>query len=79
MRDGFVVLSLTWIHLEVVVLEYGGPLLVDFLFIVLLPLRESVIVQCFVVRYFSSILVLQSSLWGRESWLICLVCFPGVS
>ena len=26
-----------------------------------------------------SILVLQSSWWGRESWLLCLVCLPGVS
>ena len=30
---------------------------------------------CFVERYFMSILVLQS----RESWLLCLVCLPGVS
>ena len=27
---------------------------------------------CFVVRYFVSILVLQSSRLGRESWLLCL-------
>ena len=45
----------------------------------LLPLRESVTVLCFVVRYFMSILVLQSSWWGRESWLLCLICLPGVS
>ena len=45
----------------------------------LLPLCESVIVLCFVVRYFLSILVLQSSCWGRESWLLCLVCLPRVS
>ena len=38
-----------------------------------------VVVLCFVVRYFMSILVLQSSRWGRESWLLCLVCLPGVS
>ena len=25
------------------------------------------------------ILVLQSSWWGRESWLLCLICLPGVS
>ena len=50
---------------------------VDFLFL-LLPLWESVIVLCFVVRYFMSILVLQSSWWGRESWLLCLICLPGV-
>ena len=36
----------------------------------LLSLRGSVIVLCFVVRYFMSILVLQSSWWGRESWLL---------
>ena len=40
---------------------------------------ESVIVLCFVVRYFMPILVLQSSWWGRESWLLCLICLPGVS
>ena len=34
--------------------------------LLLLPLWESVIVLCFVVRYFMSILVLQSSQWGRE-------------
>ena len=35
-------------------------------------LWDSVIDLCFVVRYFVSILVLQSSWWGRESWLLCL-------
>ena len=40
--------------------ETGLFVVVDFLFI-LLPLWESVIVLCFVVRYFMSILVLQSS------------------
>ena len=44
-------------------------------YLFLLPLWESVIV----LRYFMSILVLQSSQWGRESWLLCLVCLPGVS
>ena len=39
----------------------------------LLPLWDSVIALCFVVRYFVSILVLQSSQWGRESWLPCFV------
>ena len=34
---------------------------------------------CFVVRYFVSILVLQSSQWERESWLLCFVYLPGVS
>ena len=47
--------------------------------LLLLPLWESVIVLCFVVRYFMPILVLQSSWWGRESWLLCLICLPGVS
>ena len=45
----------------------------------LLPLWESVIVLCVVVRYFMSFLVLQSSWWGRESWLLFLICLPGVS
>ena len=39
----------------------------------ILKLWDSVIVLCFVVRNFMSILVLQSSLWGRESWLLYLV------
>ena len=47
--------------------------------LLLLPLWESVTVLCFVVRYFKSILVLQSSWWGRESWLLCLISLPGVS
>ena len=47
--------------------------------LLLLPLWESVIVLCIVVRCFMSILVLQSSWWGRESWLLCLICLPGVS
>ena len=42
----------------------------------LLQLWDSVIVLCFDVHYFVSILVLQSSLWGRESWLLCFVCLP---
>ena len=47
--------------------------------LLLLSLWESVIVLCFVVHYFISILVLQSSWWGRESWLLYLICLPGVS
>ena len=47
--------------------------------LLLLPLWESVTVLCFVVRYYMSILVLQSSYWGRESWLLCLIRLPGVS
>ena len=46
--------------------------------LLLLPLWESVIVLWFGVRFFLSSLVLQSSCWGRESWLLCLVCLPGV-
>ena len=47
--------------------------------VLLLPLWDSVNVLCFVVHYLVSILVLQSSRWGRESWLLCFVCLPGVS
>ena len=47
--------------------------------LLLLPLWDSVIVLCFVVRFFMSLLVLQSSWWGRENWLLCLVCLPGIS
>ena len=47
--------------------------------LLLLPLWESVIVLCFVVRYYMSILVLQSSWYGREGWLLCLICLLGVS
>ena len=47
--------------------------------LLLLLLWEAVIVLCFGVRYFMSILVLQSSWCGREGWLLCLICFPGVS
>ena len=44
----------------------------------LLPLWDF-IVLCFVVRYFMSILVLQSSWRERENWLLYLVCLHGVS
>ena len=47
--------------------------------LLLLPMWETVSVLCFVVRYFMSILVLQSSWCRRESWLLCLVCLPDVS
>ena len=47
--------------------------------LLLLPLWESVIVLCFIVRYFMSILVLQPSWWGRESWLLYFACLPGDS
>ena len=40
---------------------YAGVLLLLTFCLLLLPLWESVIVLCFVVRYFMSILVLQSS------------------
>ena len=45
----------------------------------LLSLWDYVIVLYFVVRYFVSLLVLQSSWWGKESWLLCFVCLPGGS
>ena len=60
------------------VFTVGGLQLLAFCLLLLL-LWESVIVLCFVVCYFMSILVLQSSSWGRESWLLCLICLPGVS
>ena len=44
----------------------------------LLPLLDYVIILCFVVHYFVFILALQSSQWGRESWLLCFVCLPGI-
>ena len=47
--------------------------------LLLLPLWDSVFILCFFARYFVSILVLQSSRWGRESCLLCYVCVPGVS
>ena len=47
--------------------------------LLLLPLLESVIVLCFVVRYFMSILVLQSSWWGKRELVALLNCLPGVS
>ena len=42
----------------------------------LLTLWDSVTVLCFVVHYFVSILVLQTSRWGRESWLLFFFAFP---
>ena len=51
---------------------------VDFLFIVT-PIVGVCNCSMFVVRYFMSVLVLQSSRWERESWLLCLICLPGVS
>ena len=44
--------------------------------LLLICFGNSVIVVCFVVHYFVSILGLQSSRWGRESWLLCfaLLC-----
>ena len=40
--------------------------------LLLIPLWDSVTVPCFGVSYFVSILVLQSTRWGRESWLLAL-------
>ena len=59
-------LSPWWLRLPVVLLLLTFCLL-------LLPLWASVIVLCFVVRYFMSILVLQSSWWGRERELVALL------
>ena len=44
----------------------------------LLPLWESVIVLCFVVRYFSTSGVAVVLVEGGGSWLLCLICL-GVS
>ena len=56
----------------------SGSVVIDFLFIVT-PIVGICNFLCFVVRYFMSILVLQSSWWGRESWLLCLICLAGVT
>ena len=40
--------------------------------LLLLPLQESVIVLCFVVRYLMSLLVLQSSWWGKSELVTLL-------
>ena len=41
----------------------------------LLPLSDSLIIMCFVGCYVVS---MQLSRWGRESWLLCFACLPGV-
>ena len=66
--------ALTAVHSKAMVLFVA----VDFCLLLFL-LSESVIVLCFVVHYFMSILVLQSSQWGRERWLLCFVCLTGSS
>ena len=50
-----------------------------FVFVYCNSIVGAVFVLCFVVRNFISILVLQSSWWGRESRLLCLICLLGVS
>ena len=55
----------------------GGSVVVDSLFF-FLPLWGSVFVPCFVVHCYVSCLVLQSSWWRKESWLLYFVCLPGV-
>ena len=58
----------------------GAVVLLLLAFCLLLPLlKESVIVLCFALRYFMSILVLQSSWWGKGDWLLLLVCLPGAT
>ena len=65
--------ALAAVHSKVVVLLLLIPCLL------ILPLWDSVIVLCFDLHNFVSILVFQSSRWGRESLLLCFVCLPGVS
>ena len=55
---------------EHLLIHHCGSVVVDRLFIVT-PIVG--FCNCFVVCYFVSILVLQSSRWGRESWLLCFV------
>ena len=76
---GFVCGLWLWYFLIILTYYFLVFLLLLTFCLLLLPLWESVIVLCFVVRYFMSILVLQSSWWGRESWLFCLICILGVS
>ena len=38
----------------------------------------SVLVFVFGMRYSVSVLVLKSSWWGRESWMLCFNCLPNV-
>ena len=45
------------------------------LFLSVTLLSDSVIVLCFVVRFFVPIIVLQSSSWGKESWLVGFFVF----
>ena len=69
-------LSTSFLKLTPMLFEWVGLLTICLL---LLQLWESVIVLCFVVRYFMASLVFQSSCWERASMLLCLVCLPGVS
>ena len=55
----------------------GGSVVVDFC-LLLLPLWESVIVLCFVVRYLMSISI-AIILMGKRELVACLICLPGVS
>ena len=53
----------------------GGSVVVDFLFIV-----TPIVGVCNCSMFCCTLLyVLQSSWWGRESWLLCLICLPAVS
>ena len=45
--------------------------------LLLLPLWEFVIVLCFVVRTLCQFRYC-NHLYGEESWLLCLICLPGV-
>ena len=53
-----------------------GCVVVDSLFIVALIVCGSFVFgPCFVLQYLVSFLVLLSSRWGRESWLLYSYCF----
>ena len=65
------------LHLTIIHCINCGSVVVDFLFIVT-PIVGVCNCSMFCC-YFMSILVLQSSWRGREIWLLCLICLPGVS
>ena len=65
------------VHLALTICELWSLFFSDSLLIVT-PLAGFCNCSILVVPYFISILVLESSLWGRESGLVCLVCLPGV-
>ena len=60
-------------HLWAAVRSKAVVLLLSIRCRLLLPLCDSVIALCFVVRYYVPILVLQPPRWRRESSLLCFV------